>query len=136
MGESSLTFSKETGKPNPVSLKEYLLMDRHEHKSFFRGMDRKEQKTFLVVAAREASSLRLNERREIQSALVKKLEARKSMNIIDKIETSIEKARLARLMLPPKEPILFRKLRTKEFKLPKWLGETKSPYLIAKSGSI
>lgn len=129
-------FNPETGKPNPISLKEYLHMDRHEKRAFERALDKSELRAFRVAAHREAGQLRLPERRQIQTALVDKLKQRNNTSIADKIELTIEKARLARLMLPGKEPIFFRKFRTKVLPFPKWMTEAKSPYFVNTPRSV
>ena len=128
--EHSGNFNPETGKPNPVSLKEYMTMDRKEQRAFGRALDRGEKKSFQAAVVREVTRLRLKDRREIQQTLVNKLERRQNKSIGDKVELALAKMRLTHLMMPEKQPIFFRKLRTKEMPLPKWITESKSPYFI------
>ncbi len=134
--ETSLSFNKETGKPDPVSLKEFILMDRHEQRAFTRALDRGERKAFQASVMRELSRLRLKDRRELAAASVKKLESRENRSIGDKVELALARARLARLMMPEKQPIFFRKFRTREIPLPKWMTESKSPYFINTPRSV
>lgn len=136
MVESSLRFSTETGKPNPVSLKEFLLFDRHEQRKFSHALTMKESKDFQMSVVREMSRMRLKDRREIAQAQVKKLSARDNRTLGDRMELAMAKARLAHLMMPEKQPIFLRKLRTMEVKLPKWIMESKSPYFINTPRSI
>lgn len=125
-------FSPETGKPNPVSVRECHLMDRHELRAFLKPLDRKEKRDFAATAMMAFESLPLSERRLLQKALVQKLEARKGTGLGDKLELALEKSRLAQLMLPEKKPILFRKIRSKENVLyKKVLGKYKSPFFIS-----
>ena len=123
-------FNPETGKPNPVSLKEVMLMDRKEVKAFLKSLNKKEEWDFHAAVQSAALRMPLAERREIQKQLVDKLQKRENKSVADKLELGLMKLQLKRLMLPEKQPIFFRKLRTKEFKLPKWMTEKKSAYLM------
>ena len=128
-------FNPETGKPNPVSLRELMLMDRKEIKAFVKPLNKKEQWDFQVAVQSAALKMPLVERRELAKQLVDKLEKRENKTIADKLELKLVKLQTARLMLPEKQPIFFRKLRTKEIKLPKWMTEKKSAYLMGASAS-
>lgn len=134
--EKTGNFNPETGKPNPVSLKEYMLMDRHEQRAFGRALDKGEKRSFQTAVIREITRLRLKDRREIQQMLVTKLEKRQNTSIGDKVELALAKMRLTHLNMPEKQPIFFRKLRTKELPLPKWITESKSPYFINTTRSV
>lgn len=124
-------FSPETGKPNPVSLREYMLMDRHEQRAYMKPLSKKERYDFQIAALHGVINMPLSEKRTIQKEIVAKLEARTHMSIGDKIELVIEKLRDRQLQLPEKKPILFRKLRTKPMAVPKAFGSGKSPFLIS-----
>lgn len=126
-------FNPETGKPNPVSLKEVMLMDRKEVKAFLKPLGKKEEWDFQAAVQSAALRMPLSERREIQKQLVDKLQKRENKSVADKLELGLKKLQLKRLMLPEKQPIFFRKLRTKELKLPKWMTEKKSAYLMGAS---
>jgi hypothetical protein len=127
-------FNPETGKPNPVSLREVMLMDRKEGKAFVKPLNKKEEWDFQVAVQSAALKMPLIERREVAKEFVAKLQKRENKSIGDKLEVGLAKLQLARLMLPEKQPIFFRKLRTKELKLPKWMTEKKSAYLMGTSG--
>ncbi len=123
-------FNPETGKPNPVSLKEFLLMDRDVQKSFIKPLSKQEQKDFQMAVVVGVASMPLAERREIAKIQVDKMQQKENKTIGDKLALLQAKMHLRQVMLPEKQPIFFRKLRTKEFKLPKWLTEKKSAYLM------
>lgn len=128
--------SPETGKPNPVSIKEYMLMDRYEQRQFQQGLSKSEKKDLMTHAARESWNLPLEKKREIQQEFVKKLEQRSNNKIGDKYELWQAKAYLKHIMLPEKQPIFFRKLRSKEPPfIRKFFGTVKSPYLISSAVS-
>lgn len=131
MPETTFCYNPETGKPNPVSVREFHLMDRKEARAYMRPLSKREQKDFYLATVMAWESLPLQTRREIQQAYVDKLGKRDNKSIGDKIELFREKLYLKHLMLPEKKPIFFRKLRTKEHTFPKWMKETKSPYLIS-----
>jgi len=125
-------ISPETGKPNPVSLREYLTMDRYEQRQFQHDLSKSEKKDLMMHAAREVWFLPLAKKREIQQEIVKKLEQRSNDKIGDKLELWQAKAYLKHIMLPEKQPIFFRKLRSKEPPfIRKFFGTVKSPYLIS-----
>jgi len=128
-------FNPETGKPNPVSLREVMLMDRKELKSFIKPLNKKEEWDFQVAVQSAALRMPLAERREVHKQLVDKLQKRENKSVADKLEVGLAKIQLKRLMLPEKQPIFFRKLRTKELKLPKWMTEKKSAYLMGASSA-
>jgi len=123
--------AQEQGKPNPVSLHEYQLMDRHEQKAFLDGLTRDEQKMFQKTVAAKVYAQTRQQWRETARAFVKKLEGRDNKTIGDKLELQIARVRAAQLSLPEKKPIFFRKLRTGKPAVPKFLLSAKSPYLIA-----
>lgn len=124
-------FSPETGKPIPVSLREFMLMDRHEERAYIKPLSKKEKYDFQLAALHGIANMPLSEKRAIQKEFVAKLEARTHMSIGDKIELAIEKFRNRLLQLPEKKPILFRKLRKKPMAFPKMFGSGKSPFLIS-----
>lgn len=126
-------FNPETGKPNPVSLKEFLLMDRDTQKSFIKPLSKQELKDFQLSVAVGYATMPLAERREIAKIQVDKLQQKEQKTIADKLSLLQAKMHLRQVMLPEKQPIFFRKLRTKEFKLPKWMTEKKSAYLMGAS---
>jgi len=123
-------LSKETDKPNPVSIREYHLMDRHELRAYLAPLDRQERKQLLLASVAAWEALPLADRRSIQKEYVAKLESRNHMSIGDKIELARERVYYRHLMLPEKKPIFFRKLRSNPVPLPKIFHEAKSPYLI------
>lgn len=124
-------YSPETGKPNPVSLREFMLMDRHEQRAFTKPLSQKEKYDFQLSVIHGMASMPLEEKRDIQKALVAKLASRAHMSLGDKIELTRETLYLKSIMLPKKEPILLRKLRAKPLPVLKLFGEAKSPFLIA-----
>ncbi len=122
-------FNPETGKPNPVSTKEYLLMDRYAQREYVQALTKEEKFNFQACVIKELVAMPQEKRREIQKELVAKLEKRKNTSIADKIEFVQAKLYLKSIALPKKEPIFLRKLRKK---VPfKSVREAKSPYLIA-----
>ncbi len=126
------TQSKEFDKPNPVSLREYHLMDRNERKAYLDQLTRSEQKKLRVAAivAREAQPRKV--RRELANELVEKLEKRQNTSIADKVEVLLAKKDAIRLLIPEKPAIFLRKLRAEALPWPKWMiKEHTSPYLIA-----
>ncbi|MEK7533006.1 MAG: hypothetical protein AAB542_01100 [Patescibacteria group bacterium] len=131
MTETTARFNPETGKPNPISQREFHLMDRKEKRTFFVSLSGDEKKMFQAAIMVAVEALPLKVRREQQQMLVAKLEKRNSASMGDKVEILLEKVRLKQLMLPEKKPIFFRKLRSREFPWPKWMKEAKSPYLIS-----
>ena len=128
-------FNPETGKPNPVSLKEFMLMDRDVQKSFIKPLSKKEQKDFQMAVIVGIAQMPLPERREMAKKQVETMQKKENKTIGDKLALLQAKLHLRQVMLPEKQPIFFRKLRTKEFKLPKWLTEKKSAYLMGASAS-
>ncbi len=129
--ETHRRFNPETGKPLPVTPREYMLKDRHETKAFLAPLSRKERLDLQKAVSAAVIKMPLAERRSIADALVTKLENRRNTSIADILELTWARTHQAQLHLPEKKPIFFRKLRTREIKLPTWLGEAKSPYLIA-----
>lgn len=129
-------FSPETGKPNPVSLREYMLMDRHEQRAFTKPLSQKEKYNFQLSVISGLMHMPLHERRAIQKELVAKLEARQKNTISDAIEVARAKFVYKSLMLPEKQPIFFRKLRSKDRSASKSIFQhVKSPYLITSIAS-
>lgn len=128
-------FNPETGKPNPVSLKEFMLMDRDVQKSFIKPLSKQEQKDFQMAVIVGIAQMPLPERREMAKKQVETMQKKENKTIGDKLALLQAKLHLRQVMLPEKQPIFFRKLRTKEFKLPKWLTEKKSAYLMGASAS-
>lgn len=131
MTETATRFNPESGKPNPVSVKEFALMDRKEMRAFMAPLSSKEKSDFMITYQVVYGALPLATKREIAQASVDKLAKRQNASIADAIELAHEKMHLKRLMLPEKQPIFLRKLRTKKFDMPRWIAEKKSPYLIA-----
>lgn len=123
-------FNPETGKPNPVSLKEFMLMDRAAQKSFIKPLSKQEQKDFQMAVIVGIAQMPLPERREMAKKQVEIMQQKENKTIGDKLALLQAKMHLRQVMLPEKQPIFFRKLRTKEFKLPKFLTEKKSAYLM------
>ena len=130
MGEIQRS-TKEVNKPTPVSMREYMLMDRHEQRVFHSKMTRSEKKVFGMQFVREYTRMPLVDKREIAKAQVEKLSQRPNSSLGDKIELAQARAYAVNIHLPEKKPIFFRKLRTKEIPLPKMFREANSPYLIA-----
>lgn len=124
-------FNPETGKPNPVSVKEFALMDRKEMRAFMAPLSSKERGDFTIVYRVAYDALPLATKRDIAQASVDKLSKRQDVSIADAVELAYKKMYLKRLMLPEKQPIFLRKLRIKKFDMPRWISEKKSPYLIA-----
>lgn len=131
MAETSLHFHPETGKPMPVSYQEFYNLDRHEVRAFLRAFSRKESKDFQLAVVAKALTLTRDERRKLEKAFVDKLEKRENKSVGDKVELYLARLRLKKVMLPEKKPIFFRKLRTGEPKVPVFLRNAKSPYLIS-----
>jgi hypothetical protein len=125
-------FNPETGKPNPLSTREYMTMTFAEQKQFIGPLSRQEKKDFQLAFTQEYLTMSLAQRREIQKAALARLEARENKTIGQKLELLQAKMHMRHLMLPEKQPIFFRKLRSREISLPKWL-QRKSPYLISAS---
>lgn len=129
MTETTFQFNPETKKPMPVSMREFLLMDRKEQRAFNVALTKDEKFAFQASVFMKMVEMPQEERREIQKEFVAKLEKREDKSIGDKVELVREKWVLASLSLPEKQPIFFRKLRNK---VPfKSIRDAKSPYLIA-----
>ena len=122
------TQSKEFDKPNPVSLREYHLMDRNERKVYMAKLTRDEQKNLRLAAIVAMESKPRKERQELADTLVEKLNKRQNTSIADKIEVVLAKKDALRLMIPERPAIFLRKLRAIPW--PRWM-ERSSPYLIA-----
>ncbi len=123
-------FNPETGKPNPVSVREVCLMDRNELRAFFKPLGIKEKMDFQFAFVAEYSKLSLKQRIEIAQAEVEKYSKRESMNIADKIELALAKLSLKNIMQEKKSVSSQKPDGKRELKLPKWVMEKKSPYLI------
>ena len=128
MAETQTT--PETDKPNPVSLREYHLMDRRERKAFLGKLTNSEKKDLRLAAVVAMESKPRSERREMARELVSKLEKRENPSVGDRVELLLAKKEVLRLTIPEKPAIFLRKLRTKAFPWPRWIRETHSPYLI------
>ena len=114
----------ETGKPNPISLKELSIMDPHELKAFTKGMTMKESFDFQIAYAVAETALPTNKKIEYARERIKKLESREKKSIPDKVKILLEKQYIKNLASSPR----------KEVHWPKWIKETKSPYLIKPVG--
>ncbi len=124
---TELNQSKEQDKPNPVSLREYYLMDRHERGVYMAKLTREEQKDLRVAAAVAMESKPRKERKQLADELVEKLRKRQNASIADKIEIALAQKNALALLLPERPAIFLRKLRAIPW--PKWT-ERSSPYLI------
>lgn len=135
MTESTQRFNPETGKPNPVSVREFYLMDRKEQRAFLKPLSQKENwrfsKQFIVLFDRLSKA----EKRELTQKKIEKLQKNKSPSVGDRIELFFAELRAKQQALPSKPPIFFRKFRTgeRQTRFPKWMTKTKSPYLISGS---
>ena len=95
-------FNPETGKPNPVSLKEFLLMDRDVQKSFIKPLSKQEQKDFQMAVVVGYATMPLAERREIAKIQVDKMQQKENKTIGDKLSLLQAKMHLRQVMLPEK----------------------------------
>jgi len=125
MGE--INQSKEQDKPNPLSLREYHLMDRHERGVYMSKLTREEQRALRLAAVAAMAEKPRKERKQLADELVEKLSKRQNVSIADKVEVMLAKKDSLRLMIPERPAIFLRKLRAIPW--PKWMERT-SPYLI------
>jgi len=130
MTEMQRYFNPETGKPNPVSVREFYLMDRKEQRAFQKSLTRKEKRDFQLQFIVEVDKLPKSEKIALSRAFVDKLKLRDNKSIGDKVELFRAKLYAKRAELPTKQPIFFRKFRTGETPWPTWVLKTRSPYLI------
>lgn len=125
-------INPETGKPNPVSVREYYLMDRYEREAFRQQLTTSESNDFSYAAMVAVFDLPQAERTQLALQKVAKLENRPNTSIKDKLEVALAKWAVTKEKLPKKPPILLRKFRNGQGSeaMPKWLREKKSPYLM------
>jgi len=129
MQEITLSSNPEIEKPHPVSIREYLLMDRHEIRAFTKKLTKQEKFDFQASVMKKLVEMPPEQLREIRAEFVEKLKKRQNKSIADKIELKQAILHQVSMALPKKEPIFFRKLRAK-VPMPKAIREAKSPYLI------
>lgn len=129
MAETTVQFHPETKRSKPVSIREYLLMDRKEQRAFTKALTKEEKFAFQASVIKKLVEMPQEQEREIKKEFVAKLEKRNNSSIADKIELVLAKLYLKGLALPKKEPIFLRKVRAK-MPFPKRIRDAKSPYLI------
>lgn len=124
-------FNPETGKPNPISLKEWYGMDKKSQRAFAKQLSPKEQYDFTFAFTRAIDQLPKAKRHELIQHRVESLSKKEHKSIGDRIDLALTTMEMKRLELPSKPPIFLRKLRTKETPFPKWVRDIKSPFLIS-----
>ena len=130
MAESALSFSPETGKPDPVSTKEWFSRDGNAQKDFQKTLSWKEKRDFRVALTVAVESMPRNERRELWKIRKEALDRKKDPTIADKVDRAIAAFKEARLLLPEKPKILLRKLRGPNGPFARWAREKTSPFLM------
>lgn len=127
--ESALSFNPETGKPNPISLKEWYGMDRKTQRTFAKQLSPREQYDFRLVLSMAFDTLPKAKRHEVLKHRVDALQTKEHKSIGDRIDLVMTTVEMKRLELPAKPPIFLRKLRTEQH-FPKWALEKKSPFFM------
>ncbi len=118
------TLNQETNKPNPISLKEWFLMDTDEQKDFFGNLSFREKNDFMIAQSNYYQELPKAEKQALIQARIDKLSGKKDQTLKDKAELGAMKSALghAESPKPPKpggEKGIVAKIRT-----------VSSPYLI------
>lgn len=127
--ESALSFNPETGRPNPVSLKEWYGMDRKTQRTFAAQLSPKEKFDFINALGVAFDSLPKDKRHEILQHRADVLQKKEHKSIGDRMDLALTQVEAKRLELPAKPPIFLRKLRGAS-RFPKWVGEIKSPFFM------
>lgn len=127
--ESAALMNPETGKPNPASLKELATMDRHELRSFAKGMTKGESFDFQIAYAVAQTALPIGQKVEYARARLGKIQSRENKSIPDKFELWQAKQYLK--SVESRQQRQQNGAKQKEVSFPKWIKEKKSPYLIA-----
>lgn len=109
MEQTTQRFNPETGKPNPVSMKEFYLMDRKEQRAFLKPLSSKEQMAFVYAYDTQLFKCPKSEMQQLREAKIQKLSERKNSSISDRIELAMVKLNKKLSDFPEKPAILFRK---------------------------
>jgi hypothetical protein len=125
--ESTLTINPETGKPNPLSYKEWMTMDRKAQKAFLNSLSIPEQVSFITVANEHYAKLPKAEKKALWDARVDMLKNIPNKSLAQRLELAVVKLGAKRLSLPDRPRIIGRKLSGIENPLKKLV---KSPYFI------
>lgn len=120
--------SIETGKPNPISLRELTAMSKEDVKSFTGKLTKKENQEFYKSIMRAQLTLTKDERKELARITINKLQKIEQKTLGDKIDLGLAKIRLKSID-HERPPIFFRKFRQTPH-IPKFLKDAKSPYLM------
>jgi len=121
--ETTITISPETGKPNPISLKEWYHMDTTDQKQFMKGLSYKEQVAFGIASKNEFYHLPKQEKQELLQARIDILSKKENPSLMEKLELKTLKSDFQGSETKTIPPEGYKGIKKK-------LTEVSSPYLI------
>lgn len=121
--ETTIAMNPETGKPNPISLKEWYHMDTTDQKQFMKGLSYKEQIAFGIASENAFYHLPKQEKRELLQARIDILNIKENPSLMEKLELKTLKSAFKESETKTTPPEGYKGIKKK-------LTEVSSPYFI------